>query len=505
MFQNKVKGLFVSAVVLAAAVRLYLLWQYYCISSDGVVYINAARNFYAGDVESGLASVYPPGYPVLIAAVYSFIGDWELAGQFLSIFFGVGLLFPLFWIFRDVFNEKIALIACYLAAVSPYLAIYSVHVRTESAYFFLAALVLFLILSGIQKRRVGRLIAAGLIAGFGFLVRPEAIGLPVLVALYLTIHGLTNRDLTFVWGAKAAGALGAAFLVFALPYIVYLSIDTGRIGAISRKAGVTLAINLKESGYLDAEDVAGSQTVESLVFADYVRENPLRYLTKVVLDLPAATGVFFEALHYSYVPFLLIGLVLIARERVWERKDFLLLGFVLLYVYGFALFYVKRRYALQAVPISLGWAALGMHWLWGWFQAKFPAKKAGMVGLCVGLIFLLGTLPKTLKPVSMEKAYVRDAGRYLRDRNEAGKMKIAAFDDRVAFYAEAQSILLNPEEPQPLPAHLRQENADYLVSEIKVLESVYPGISNRPETFGLVLETIFVGTRKDRMLIFRVI
>jgi 4-amino-4-deoxy-L-arabinose transferase-like glycosyltransferase len=497
--------LFFSAVLVAAAVRSYLLWQYYCISSDGVVYIQAAQDFFTGDIANGLASVYPPGYPVLIAAMYSIVGNWELAGQLLSLFFGVALLFPLYWMFREVFNEKIAVVACYLAAISPFLALYSVHVRTESPYFFLSALGLYVILSGIQKRRVARLAAGGLITGYAFLVRPEAIGFPVLTAVFLTIHWLTKKDFPVLWAGKAAVAVGAGFFAFALPYIVYLSIDTGRIGAISRKAGITLAINLKESGYLNADGLTGSDNVEELVFTDYVRKHPLRYLTKVASDLPAATGVFFEGLHYSYVPFLLIGLVLIGRERVWERKDFLLLGFVLLYVYGFALIYVKRRYSLQAAPIALGWVALGMCWLWDWLRINLPWRKAKIVGLCIGLVFVLGTLPKTLKPVSREKAYVRDAGRYLKERNRSGELRVAAFEIRVSFYAQAKNILLNPEAPPSLQDHLREHGADYLVAEANLLEKVYPGVLARPEKSGLILENKFVGTRNDQMLVFKVI
>jgi hypothetical protein len=57
------KRWFVILLALAASVRLYPLWRYYCISSDGVVYLHAAKEFYAGDIAVALASVYPPGCP----------------------------------------------------------------------------------------------------------------------------------------------------------------------------------------------------------------------------------------------------------------------------------------------------------------------------------------------------------------------------------------------------------------------------------------------------------
>jgi hypothetical protein len=55
--------------------------QNYCLSSDGVRYLRATEDFYTGEFMAGLSSHYPPGYPVLIAAIYALFGDWELAGQ----------------------------------------------------------------------------------------------------------------------------------------------------------------------------------------------------------------------------------------------------------------------------------------------------------------------------------------------------------------------------------------------------------------------------------------
>ena len=55
--------------------------RYYCVNSDGVLYLRAAEDFFSGDIKSGLASFDPPGYPLLIAVIYPVIGDRELTGQ----------------------------------------------------------------------------------------------------------------------------------------------------------------------------------------------------------------------------------------------------------------------------------------------------------------------------------------------------------------------------------------------------------------------------------------
>jgi hypothetical protein len=92
--------------------------------------------------------------------------------------------------------------------------------------------------------------------------------------------------------------------------------------------------------------------------------------------------------------------------------------------------------------MSLGWAALGIGYCWDKLHVTFTARQARWAVACVGAIFLTTTLPKTLGPVSREKAYVRDTGWYLKALNKTGNLKVAALDARIAFYAEARDMQL---------------------------------------------------------------
>ena len=406
--------------------------------------------------------------------------------------------------FSLVFGEKVAVVASFLAAISRYLALYSVHVRSESAYFFFSCLVLFLVLSGQGNNLVWRSLLAGVVGGYAFLVRPEALGFLVLIPLYPIILFTTTRGFGLGQVSKSITALCIGFLLFALPYVVYLSIDTGQIGTISRKAGVTLAINLQEDGYLASDDLPNQDDVGSLVFTDYLRRHPVQYLQKIISDLPEATWTFLKALYFPFIPFLAVGLYLVFRERFWQRSDCLLLGFVLFYVYGFALFYVKLRYVVQTVPIALGWVALGILWLWDYLRQKLLSKQATIVAFSIGVVLLGATLPKTLKPISLEKAYVRESGLYLRNLNKTGDLRIAALDDRVAFYARAKSVLLNSGDSSNLADQLHEQRANYLVGETAALNRFHAGLTENPQKVGLLLEKTFPGTRNDLMLVFKV-
>jgi hypothetical protein len=127
-----------------------------------------------------------------------------------------------------------------------------------------------------------------------------------------------------------------------------------------------------------------------------------------------------------------------------------------------------------------------------------------LVAASLAVIFLAATLPKTLKAVSREKAFVRATGWYLRSQNQGGKLKVATLDERINFYAETATVPLIGIDEHQVAAYLREKKADYLAAESKALERAFPELSRAPERFGLVLDKTFVGTRRDRMLLFKV-
>lgn len=505
IYSKRHQQILLGSFILCAAVRFYLLWQYYCISSDGVHYIEAAQEFHAGRWWAGLESYYSPGYPLLLAVAYPLTGDWELSGQLLSIFCGVALLWPLHLLFRDVYDdERIALTAVYLAALSPFLARYSAHVRSESPFFLLVVVALLLFQRGHQSSCASRYFWGGLVAGFAYLVRPEAIGLLAVVLLFYALRALLNRWLDLRWALVSSLAMIVGFVVFALPYIVYLSAETGQWGTLSRKAGVTFSVSLSESGLLESSESAAPSREEASDFVGFLRKHPLLFAKKLFTDFFPAIGTWFEALHFSYVPFMLITLAFMFRERFWQRRDFLLLIYVLFFVFGLAIILVRRRYSVQVVPICLGWSALGLLWSWDWLRTTLSRSRAKLAGGLMVAMFLVATLPKTLAPISMEKGFVREAGRYLKQRGGTKSVTVAVFDDRVTFYAGAKALLLTGVNETGLAAYLHDYRPDYLAAEAKTWQRVYPKIAAAPAQSGLILEKEFVGSRKDRMLLFKV-
>ena len=98
---DKEKDLFYLGVPLLVSVliKLILFIALYNspINNDGTLYINAARQYAAGNFTNGL-ELYPmPVYPMLIAFIHIFIPDWILSGYLISFTSMILVTIPLFF------------------------------------------------------------------------------------------------------------------------------------------------------------------------------------------------------------------------------------------------------------------------------------------------------------------------------------------------------------------------------------------------------------------------
>ena len=199
-----------------------------------------------------------------------------------------------------------------------------------------------------------------------------------------------------------------------------------------------------------------------------ISPRPLAYAKKVFIDSFRSVGVYFEALHYSYLLFLFIGWFFYFRGRFWEKGDLFLVALIVFYLGVFALIYVNRRYAVPLVPLSLGWVGAG-HLAFNEYILRRWRRRAYLIMGAVLALFLAGTLPKTLKAIGHEKLYLREAGLYLKDM--PGNPAILTSNGGVAFYAEGQNRVFIKDFGDP--ASLRSGlDGDYLALDREVFHPV---------------------------------
>jgi 4-amino-4-deoxy-L-arabinose transferase-like glycosyltransferase len=210
------------------ALLLRLLWIHYwpvTIESEGVYYARLGENLlsgrgFVGIRELGEQLLYPPLYPSLIAGVCAVVKNSELAGRLVSVFFGSLWLVPMMFIAGSIFGETAGMVTGVIAALSPPLIAISGTVQSEPVYLALQATGIYLALQVWPRSKLAG-IFAGISFGLAYLARPEASIYVVLTALFIWWRCADRFKL------KAIVYLVLAFGLTILPYITWLSIQTG--------------------------------------------------------------------------------------------------------------------------------------------------------------------------------------------------------------------------------------------------------------------------------------
>ena len=480
----------VAALILTLAVRLYLFGNYHTINNDGVYYIEMARHFWQGQWVEALASYFAPLFPLMIDVIYPLLGEWELAGQFWPFTLGVLMLVPLFGLLRALYGPKVARLALIFYAVSPYLARLSLHVRSEIPYIFFFLLALYMLQLSVDGRRLLPLFLMGLCSALAYLLRPEGIGLVIVASLFLGFRAWSRKELRKVWLRVATLCLG--FALFSFPYPFYLRWDTGN-WLISRKTTVVFSAGIAEYDQAATgipEKGSGMAGVMAVI-----AERPILYTKKVAIDTFRSLVVYFEALHYSYLPFLFVGWFFFFRGRFWEKKDFILGLCVIFYLLTFAFFTVNRRFAVPLVPLSLGWVSVGYLAISEYFRSQW-GEKGRLFSSLLLVFFFAATLPKTLKAIGREKLYLRKAGLYL--MRKPGNPVILTNNGRVAFYARGGNRILI-KNSNDFPDILAAQEGDYLALDGKVFDNIEHSL----DKYRWLLDREFSNGRGSKLLVLR--
>lgn len=162
-------------------------------SGDAPFYIELAWNWlkkhvYGFPVHSALIPVdmRVPGYPAFLAAIFAFAGKSPRAVMFAQAIVDVATCFLIALIAARLASgmqrRRVFIAALWLAALCPFTANYTAVLITETVVTFLTALAILILIEaeievGQEKARGGLLSSpwflAGIIVGFGTLVRPE--------------------------------------------------------------------------------------------------------------------------------------------------------------------------------------------------------------------------------------------------------------------------------------------------------------------------------------------
>lgn len=153
------------AAVLLAFWSLVLAWRSPLPSEDGVSYLWIAERFAAGDFTAALSTVFPPGYPLLLAPWIRLGGNGETVAHWFGAICLAATLWPLARLATFAGAATVWPVVLLFAA-SPLPPRLVAEVYSEAPYLLLMAWGAFF---GVH----GRMLAMGACAAMAFWIRPE--------------------------------------------------------------------------------------------------------------------------------------------------------------------------------------------------------------------------------------------------------------------------------------------------------------------------------------------
>jgi 4-amino-4-deoxy-L-arabinose transferase-like glycosyltransferase len=420
----------------AFLLRIFLVIFPEVIRNDGAEYVRCAKQIASGNWKGSKA---PPFYPVLIVLASRLAPNFELAGIWVSVILGTLLLIPVFYLGKEIFNERVGLLAALFAMVQPFLYLYSGSVLTESTYHFLMATTVLLGWYAFREGRFLHILLFSLLTALGYLTRPEAIGFLFVFSFWvLFIPPPEERR----QGIKRVGIAFLAillFLVFSFPYLLQIREDTGRWG-------ITKKFSISVGSLSDQEEVQSLERItrtKKIHLVSFVKE-PLIVLKKIGVGWVFALYKFQLGFNPLLFFFAIPGFILNMRSRSSRKGGLYLLSYFIFHL-GFLLpfFWIDRRYASHLITLALPWAALGFIGLAEW---TVPRLKEGMLIKKIPTLLLILVLVALFVQGRVthgreQRLIQREIGLWMKDHLP----KEAIFMSRLpqeAFYAEMAWIIM---------------------------------------------------------------
>ena len=511
--QSRGRVWFVASVITLVALGSRLIWalQARSLRWDEPDYLILARNLLAGrgyQIYGTPDLMWPPGTPLLAVLSLAAGVSVDYALVIWHVLAGALACALLFGLARDVTGSTlVAALAGLLAAVLPALAVWPLYWGSMTEPLFLA-----LWLAGLwatwRTLRVGGGLAAGLAgAAFGasYLVRTEGIFWWALFLALVTVMAIKRRQR---WTTPLLFALG--FLLFALPYVVYLYQHTGRL-MISGKTGIVVFLSpyFVELGGLGHDlltslDSTGREIMWlspeqfDISFVQSVLHDPAGFVRLVRANLALAQEGLLEVL---VGPWIIAVAFLGLFAQPWRRRRLIAEGFWLAALLPLAILFISKvetRYLIPLVPILLVWTAYGLvglaNWLVGtWEQVRRWARpaattanaatlsrRAAVAALVLLMIASALALRMQLKTARVEQVKLTPsheaAGLWLAQNSQEGEAVMTRARE-LALYADRPLVALPRGDWATVLDYGRARGADYLVIDNWEIDALRPQLA----------------------------
>jgi 4-amino-4-deoxy-L-arabinose transferase-like glycosyltransferase len=424
-------------LLISILLSIYLYFRTYIISLDGAFqYIPFAKHFLSASLKEALSSSgQQPLYSLLIALLYQWVPDFETAGRLVASLFGILVIFPVYFLGRRIFDDKIAFWSTLLLTFHPYIRRSSADVLKESTYLFFLAFAIWMAWRTIQGEKKYPYLLIPFLSALAYFVRPDGIEVLFVLLFYLLFIKKFHRP-SERWAGVLLLCLSSALLL--LPYLLHL-----------REAAGTWTLSRTKS----IADFLGFGWVGGEVSIAY----------KIIFTLERLNSELVAVFHPLYLFLMVVGLAKKVSSPLREGEKLLISFFALHYLVLFLLLFnvtdwsdkegpqsvfFSGRHVLPFLIFSIYWVGEGLAFIHGRLLQKVDTLNTAILpgstrrrGILVWLILLslalVIILPKTLKPQRYERLPEKWAGQWIKNQSGEG-VSILTTLPRVAYYANGK-------------------------------------------------------------------
>jgi hypothetical protein len=369
------------------------------IDREGAEYARIAQNLlagvgYVGMSTSGEQLFVPPLFPWLILAVTALTGDAEIAGRIVSIVFGSLVVVPVYLIAQRMYGQRIAIGSAALVGIHPLLVEYSTTVQSEPTYLTIILTAIYMSMRAMDNPTLKALFVTGAFYGLAYLVRTEAPAYMLVACTVLALRVMFNGAQHRASLLRRLPVMVLGFLLFAGPYIAWLSLQAGQFRVESKTSLNLPTERLMQHGMSAYEAQFGVEpdlTMRGIWWQSSVRaiksynikigELPSLLAARAKTVAKGASAVIGSSFAIGSPA--LFGLAILGLfSRTWTAKlafDQVHLGMILALV-PFAMLFTwsdEIRFYIIFVPVLCLWGTFGVI-----VFSRWARESAVTVGLC---------------------------------------------------------------------------------------------------------------------------
>jgi 4-amino-4-deoxy-L-arabinose transferase-like glycosyltransferase len=460
-------------LLIAFAIGIYLIATTVLISKDGVIYIQNAQDFSSRPVDIIKGIAFPFGYPFLIFISHKFVMlfsdsltvfTWIYTAQSVTLICRIITLILLYFIGKSFVGSRMSFWAVLILIILPYPAEFGSDVLRDWPHIMFLASGFLLLLAGVKQSKYWMFGAAGLVSGFGHMIRPECAQLVIYGIFWIGLRLLFPKN--SISRIKLFVALLILLIGFSIPVVPYVIV---RGNVLPEKVERLFSSSAPEH----SNDIRIPETT---------CDNNVYSASALPVELLKAVGRLFEEISDNLMYYFMLPLVIgfyshfRRKSEATDIERFFMPAFVFFNVFILMLLYydwgyISRRHSLPLVVFLVLYVPEGLEIMARWFEEKFRRGRAQTDRQSQQLFFILLMIgvaicmPKLLKPSGADKPGYRAAAKWLRE-NTGTEDVLAVPDLRISFYAEREGLKYTTEVP---------EGIDYLV---RIVESGEEGVDS---------------------------